>query len=232
MTPTAGTIYSLAQIESDPVRLNTNLGYYTNFVNLLDLAAVSVPAGFRDDGLPFGVTLVGRAGSDDALLVLSDRLHRSSVERLGALDLVMPQSAPLVMKSLPDEIQVVVCGAHMSGLPLNHQLRDREARLVRSTRTSPSYRLFALPGGPPKRPGLLRVKEGGLPIDVEVWAVPSERFGSFVAGIPSPLGIGKVELEDGSSQPGFLCEPWGIDGAVDITTLRGWRAYLASESSV
>jgi allophanate hydrolase len=204
LTPTAGTIYRIADVDADPIRLNANLGYYTNFVNFLDLAAVAVPAGFRRDGLPFGVTLVGHAWSELRLLAIADRLHRLSVDKPGALDAPLPTIAAAasagtssgLAPSEPERIPVAVCGAHLEGLPLNHQLTSRGATLARRTRTAPAYRLYALPGGPPMRPGLVRTHAGGASIDVEVWSVPAERFGSFVAGIPAPLGIGKVELED------------------------------------
>jgi len=242
VTPTTGTIYKIADLEWDPIRLNANLGFYTNFVNFLDLAGVAVPAGFRDDGLPFGITLVGRAWSDEALLRLADRFHRASVERAGALDVALPAAATSSIElagrsangaaqvAAPDErfIAVAVCGAHMEGLPLNHQLVSRGATFVRRTRTTSSYRFYALPGGPPFRPGLVRVPSGGAPVDVEVWSVPTEQFGSFVAGIPAPLGIGKVALEDGQQVSGFLCEAHAVDGARDITALGGWRQYLVT----
>jgi allophanate hydrolase len=118
----------------------------------------------------------------------------------------------------------------MSGLPLNPQLTERRARLLRATRTAPEYRFFALPGGPPERPGLVRVDRDGMAIEVEVWAVPAEHFGSFVAGIPAPLGIGRVRLDDGTDVPGFLCEGWATAGAADITRLGSWRRYLQGPS--
>jgi allophanate hydrolase len=208
LVPTAPTIYRIDELEADPIRLNSNLGYYTNFVNLLDLSAVAVPGGFRPDGLPFGVTLVGPAGADASLLTLADRFHRASEAR----------------------ISVAVCGAHMEGLPLNHQLSSRQAVLLSRTRTAPVYRFYALPGGPPFRPGLVRVPTGGAAIDVEVWSVPAAHFGSFVDGIPSPLGIGKVELEDGSRVAGFVCESYAVANATDITSIGSWRRYLEGHS--
>jgi allophanate hydrolase len=237
LTPTAGTIYRIETVEADPVRLNSNLGYYTNFVNLLDLAAVAVPAGFRTDGLPFGVTLVGRAGSDHDLLALAGRLHHATPVMLGALDVGVATAQLLGVESHADaaaglasagRILVAVCGAHMEGLPLNHQLTSRDAILVSRTRTTPRYRFFALPGGPPHRPGLIKVADGGGAIEVEVWSVPADRFGSFVAGIPAPLGIGRVELENGEQVSGFVCESYAAAGATDITASGGWRRYLAS----
>jgi allophanate hydrolase len=230
ITPTAGTIYEIARVNADPIRLNTTLGYYTNYMNLLDLAGVAIPAGFRSDGLPFGVTIVGRGGTDHALLALAGRLHRACVNRLGAVDLPMPLPAESASAVPEGFTAVAVCGAHMDGLPFNRQLRDRGGYLVRSTRTAAHYRLFALPGGPPLRPGLVRLRNGGTSIDVEVWAVRSADFGSFVESVPAPLGIGTIELQDGEHVLGFLCESYATDGAVDITHLGGWRAYLKDTS--
>jgi allophanate hydrolase len=236
VTPTAGTIYKIADVEWDPIRLNTNLGFYTNFVNFLDLAGVAVPAGFREDGLPFGITMIGRAWTDESLLRLADRFHRASVEHAGAIGTALPAAADAPIRlacsgSPPaaageQSVAVAVCGAHMEGLPLNHQLVTRGATFVRRTRTIASYKFYALPGGPPFRPGLVRVPTGGASVDVEVWSVPAEQFGSFVAGIPAPLGIGKVDLEDGQQVSGFLCEAHAVEGARDITDLGGWRQYL------
>lgn len=232
LTPTAGTIYRIAEVEADPVRTNSNLGLYTNFMNLLDLAAVAVPAGFRADGLPFGVTLFGPAFTDRDLLRLADRLHRTlaadnTPPRLGATAARLPEERPSAPAST-ETIPVAVCGAHLQGLPLNPQLTERGARLALRSRTAPHYRFYALPGGPPKRPGLIRVPAGGAAIEVEVWEVPAAEFGGFVAGIPAPLGIGKLELEDGRWVPGFICEGHAVSGAEDITALGGWRAYVAA----
>jgi allophanate hydrolase len=224
MLPTAGTIYTIEEVIADPIKLNSNLGVYTNFVNLLDLTAVAVPAGLRFDGLPFGITLIAQAGDDKTLLDFGARMHHASVSTLGAIGMPVPE--PITQPLHSTDIQVVVCGAHLSGLPLNHQLQDRGARLVRATQTSQNYRLYALPGGPPKRPGLVRVADQGAAIAVEVWSMPQEHFGSFVAGIPAPLGIGKVELADGSVASGFICEAYAVQGAQEITQLGGWRAYL------
>ncbi|HKE96860.1 MAG TPA: allophanate hydrolase [Povalibacter sp.] len=229
MLPTAGTIYPTTEVEANPVALNSNLGRYTNFVNLLDQAAIAVPAGFRPDGLPFGVTLIAPAGSDHGLLDLGAALHHAAGLNVGTSDAPVP--APTAPAPVPEGyIAVAVCGAHMSGLPLNHQLIDRNAFQLSATRTAPKYHFFALPGGPPRRPGLLRVAQGGGAIDVEVWAVPQQSFGSFVSGIPSPLGIGKIELADGTLCSGFLCESWAVEGGQEITALGSWRAYLASQS--
>ena len=227
LTPTAGTIPTIAQVQAEPVQMNSNLGYYTNFMNLLDLCAVSVPSGFRTDGLPFGVTLFAPAFLDLDLLPIADRLQRISGLPLGATG-CSQHDRPRLFSDKRHQISVAVCGAHMSGLPLNYQLTERRARRVRATRTAPEYRFYALPGGPPERPGLVRVGNGGAAIDVEVWSMPADRFGSFVAGIPAPLGIGRVLLEDGSEVPGFLCESIGVSGATDITDLASWRRFLAT----
>jgi allophanate hydrolase len=226
LTPTAGTIYTIAAVEADPVRLNATLGYYTNFMNLFDLAGVAVPAGFRGDGLPFGVTLVGPESSDRALLAIADTVHRSSETTLGATGVPFSPSTAKPPALAAGYIALAVCGAHMQGLPLNAQLRDRGAYFMQRTHTSPAYRLIALPGGPPHRPGLLRVASGGAAIEIELWSLPAEQLGSFVAGIPAPLGVGKVELQDGSVVPGFICEGYAASGAADITHCGGWRAYL------
>jgi allophanate hydrolase len=225
LLPTAGTHYRIDEERADPVRLNSTLGRYTNFVNLMDLAALAVPAGFTPRNLPFGVSLIAPAWSDADLLALGARLHRAGVATLGATGLPLPPASPVTSPAA--FVDVMVCGAHLTGLPLNWQLVDRGAWRVATTRTAPRYRFYALPGGPPFRPGLIQVAEGGVPIDCEVWRMPVENFGSFVAGIPAPLGIGKVRLEDGSEVSGFMCETLGVAGAEDISALGGWRQYLA-----
>jgi allophanate hydrolase len=229
VTPTAGTIYRLAELEADPFQPNSNLGYYTNFMNLLDLAALALPAGFTPGGLPFGITLFAAAFREHALLALGARFEQALQLPLGATGWPRP---PLATTSElpPGYTAVAVCGAHMSGLPLNSQLIERGGYFLEATRTAQQYRLYALPGGPPQRPGLVRVPQGGAAIDVEVWALPLEHYGSFVAGIPAPLGIGSVALADGRSVQGFVCEAYAVTGAEDITALGGWRAYLASIS--
>jgi allophanate hydrolase len=224
LAPTAGTHYTHAELEAEPIRLNSNLGVYTNFVNLMDLSAIAVPAGFTSAGLPWGVTLLAPAFSDRALCVLGDELHRALVDTMGATKLALPRASPAPMRAQAG-VQLAVCGAHLSGLPLNHQLTERGARLVRACRTAPNYRLYALAGFTPPRPGMLR-EEKGTAIEVEVWELSAEGFGSFVDGIPAPLGIGTVELEDGKQVKGFLCEPYATRGARDVSHLGGWRAYL------
>jgi allophanate hydrolase len=234
VVPTAPTIHTIAAVEADPIALNSQLGYYTNFVNLLDLSAVAVPVGFATEGpargLPHGVTLIGRCGQDLPLLTLASRLHARTVSTVGATP-----HAPHRLAGAPDAaafpsglVRVAVCGAHLNGLPLNGQLTQRGATLVRAARSAPVYRFYALPGGPPFRPGMVRVEEGGGAVELEVWELPAREFGSFVAGIPAPLGIGTVLLEDGSSVQGFVCEGHAVADAKDITALGGWRTYLAA----
>jgi allophanate hydrolase len=229
VVPGAPTIYTLAEIEADPIAPNSRLGLYTNFVNLLDLAAISVPAGFRPDGLPLGVTLIGPAFSDQSLAALGARLHAASCRTAGACGVPVPQPAPARVAA--GTVLLAVVGAHMSGMPLNHQLTERGAALVRAARTAPLYRLYALGGTPPPRPGLVHVERGarGASIELEVWSMPLTHFGSFVAGIAAPLGIGTIELEDGESVKGFLCEPYAVDGLPDITTFGGWRRYSSAQ---
>ena len=228
LLPTTGTTYRIADVLADPIKLNSNLGHYTNFVNLLDLAALAVPAGFRaGNGLPFGVTLIGPAFSDDALLALGARYHQALGGSVGAT------AAKISDQPLPKEknegVLLAVVGAHLRGQPLNHQLTSRRARFVRATRTSPHYRLYALANTQPPKPGLRRVVEKlAQGIEIEIWALDEAAFGSFVAEIPAPLGIGTLELEDGGSVKGFLCEPIGLEGARDITEFGGWRAFRQS----
>ncbi|MCC6077001.1 allophanate hydrolase [Pseudomonas sp. GCM10022188] len=224
LTPTIGRPVSLAELHAEPVLRNSELGYYTNFMNLLDYAAVAVPTGVMASGLPWGVTLFGRAFTDQYLLGLADAMQRQH-----GLPLAGGRALQLSAPTTParsDMARVVVCGAHLAGLPLNWQLTQRGGRLLEATRSAPSYKLYALAGGPPLRPGMVRVAEGGAAIAVEVWELPSHQLGSFLTGIPAPLGLGKVELEDGRWETGFICEPYGLAGAEDITACGGWRAWL------
>jgi allophanate hydrolase len=214
LLPTTPTIYTPAQIAADPIGLNTNLGYYTNFVNLLDLAAVAVPAGLRPNGLPFGISLVGRAFSDQALIALAGRYSGAAV----SFDSACP----------PGCVALAVVGAHLTGQPLNWQLTDRGAQRLKSCRTAPFYRLYALEGTMPAKPGLVRDNAfRGPGIEVEVWAVPEHQFGSFVAGVPAPLGIGNAVLDDGETVKCFVCEPYALQGAAEITRFGGWKHYLS-----
>ncbi|MEE4911326.1 allophanate hydrolase [Pseudomonas alliivorans] len=225
VTPSIGRPMTSAELLAEPVLRNSELGYYTNFVNLLDYAAVAVPSTFMDNGLPWGVTLFGRAFTDQYLLSLADAFQRHT-----ALPLISGNtpSAPTTV-ARNDRVRLVVCGAHLDGLALNGQLKQRGARLLEATQSSPDYQLYALAGGPPFRPGMVRVAEGGVAIEVEVWELPSAELGSFLTGIPAPLGLGKVQLADGRWETGFICEPYGLEGARNISELGGWRAYLQQQ---
>jgi allophanate hydrolase len=225
VTPTAGTLYRVNQVEADPIRLNANLGYYTNFMNLLDLSAVAVPAGFRIDGLPNGVTLFAPAFYDQALLGAASRLHAQLSGTLGAIRQPL-ETAPIAADKRTGYLPVAVCGAHMAGLPLNHQLLERGGRLLQKTTTAAAYRLYLLPGGPPCRPGLVR-SEAGAAVELEVWELPVINLGEFLNQIPAPLGLGRVELADGSRVIGFLCESHILGQSREITHFGGWRRFLA-----
>ena len=231
VVPTAPTHVTIEAMRADPVAQNRNLGAYTNFVNLLDYAALSVPTCLRADGLPFGVTLIGPCGSDCQLAGLGQRLHHASGLTLGATGAAMPAAAALPVPAFGNvpTMRVAVVGAHLSGMPLNGQLTERGAVRLRETRSAPHYRLYALPGTVPPKPGMVRVPAGeGAALVVEVWEMPMAAYGSFVALIPAPLGIGTLTLEDGSSVQGFVCESLALEGAEDITHHGGWRRYIES----
>lgn len=223
--PTYPRPRTVAALAADPIGPNSELGTYTNFVNLLDLCALAVPGRFRADGFPSGVTLIAPAGRDALLAGLGERLHAAAGLTIGAT--ATPVPAPPAREA-PGGIELAVVGAHLSGMALNGELLACGARFLRAAETWPDYRLFALPGGPPKRPGLLRVAAGeGTAIAVEVWALPAEGFGRFVAAIPAPLGIGTLRLADGTAPKGFVVEAEGTAGAEDISRFGGWRAYVA-----
>jgi allophanate hydrolase len=226
LLPTTGTTYTKEQVAAEPVKLNSNLGIYTNFVNLMDLAAVAVPAGFRSNGLPFGVSFIGPAFSDYALLELASWLHASRAMPLGATRDTTVLLTP--MRNTPDGcVLVAVVGAHLAGQPLNHELTSRGARHMKTCKTAPGYRFYALNDTTPPKPGLVRDAEfSGSGIEMEVWAMAETEFGSFVAGVPAPLGIGNVTLDDGTAVKGFICEPYAVTGARDITAYGGWRNWL------
>ena len=228
--PTAPRTYTIAEITESPIERNSHLGHYTNFVNLLDLTAIAVPAGFRPDGLPFGVSLIAPAFADDALLTLGDRLHRTSATTLGGSNTKFAQTPALVPPTTPSGcLLMAVVGAHLSGQPLNWQLTQRRGRLVRTCRTHPDYKFYALKGTVPPKPGLVRI-EGfeGPGVEVEIWALPEDTVGSFVEGVPQPLCIGTLRLEDGTLVKGFLVEPSAVTDATEITHFGGWRNYLKS----
>jgi allophanate hydrolase len=233
LLPTTGTTYTIAEMLADPITLNTRLGAYTNFVNLMDLAALAVPAGFRPEGIPFGATLIGPALSDGMLASIGDALHRSLPDaRLGATTASLSSTPPVVAGARVGEtVSIAVVGAHLTGQPLNGQLVERKAKLIETTRTAPGYSLYALAGTSPPKPGLVFDGSGSGGIEVEIWDMDAEAFGSFVALIPPPLGIGTVTLADGRKVKGFLCEAHAVRNAEDITAFGGWRAWLARSAS-
>ncbi len=233
VVPTVPRAFSLADLNADPIGPNSALGTYTNFVNLLDLCALSLPGPFRDDGFPAGTTLIARAGQDALLASLGCKLQVAAGVPMGATGHAAPaMPLPSVSSASSNEVELVVVGAHLSGMPLNRELVVRGGRYLRSVPTTLDYRLYALPGGPPLRPGLVRVTDGaGAPIATEVWAMPCEAFGRFVAGIGAPLGIGTVRLADGTSPKGFLCESAGLSGAEDISCHGGWRDYMRASAA-
>lgn len=219
MVPTAAGHPTFAEVDADPIGVNSQLGRYTNFVNLLDWCALAVPAGTAAHDLPFGVTFIGPPRADAALA----RFGRRWEDATGPEPTLWPRTE----STLP----IAVVGAHLSGLPLNGQLLERGATLIEATTTAPRYRLHALPGTTPPKPGLVRLardEPGGHAIALEVWAVPQRAVGSFLALIPAPLGLGSIELADGRHVHGFLCEGHALAQAPDVSHHGGWRAYLAS----
>lgn len=224
LTPTAGRFFSIDEMMAEPVKHNSELGYYMNFVNLLDLAALAIPTAFTGSGLPFGVTLSASAFSDRRLLSIGNRIQRLCPLPLGATGL----SAPALCNEpvgRTDWMELVVCGAHMQGMPLNHQLTERGALFVEKTQTAADYRFYALSEGGLRRPALVRVMQGGSAIEVEVWRIPTIQLGSFIAGIAPPLGLGQVKLADGRLTCGFIAEACAVEMGSEITQLGGWRRY-------
>ena len=220
LLPTAPTIYRISEVLAEPFALNANLGLYTNFVNLLDMSAIAVPAGYRDNGTGFGVTLIGPAWADTALLDLARRYEEIRP---------MPAAPELDTTGKPQTVRLSVVGAHLAGMPLHWQLTSRDARLVARTRTAPAYKLYAMAETTPPKPALIHVGEDeGAAIEVEVYELDLAGFGGFTAEVPAPLAIGTVSLEDGTTVKGFVAEPRALAGATDITHLGGWRAYIAS----
>ncbi|WP_373187947.1 allophanate hydrolase [Halopseudomonas sp.] len=226
VVPTTPRMPTLEEVEQDPVGVNSQLGTWTNFVNLADCSALALPAGLREDGLPFGITLIGGAWQDGSLAEFGRRWEAFAPWKAGATDRTLPASV-VATQAPAGHVRLAVVGAHLSGMPLNTQLTERHARFVESTFTAGNYRLYALPNTTPPKPGLIRASEGAA-IAVELWDVPVDLFGSFVALVPAPLGIGTLTLQDGREVKGFICEGAAVDGATDITHLGGWRAYIAS----
>jgi allophanate hydrolase len=229
--PTAPTVYSTAQVLANPLELNSRLGTYTNFVNLLDLCGLALPAAIRPDDIPFGITLLAPAGQDARLASIGRVFHADTGLKMGARSLPQPPLAVLPVGVNGDEIAIAVVGAHLSGMALNGELKALGGRLLEQARTAADYRLYALDTVPPK-PGMLRVAAGtGASIELEVWALPAGSFGKFVAAIPPPLSIGTVRLADGRGVKGFIVEAADVDGAREISAFGGWRAFVAEAAA-
>ena len=235
MVPTAPAHPRHSEIDADPLGANALLGTYTNFVNLLGWCALALPAGFTKIGLPFGVTFIAPGAADAALARFGQSWQASVNLPMGASGRPFRAAAdtaaawPASAAALP----LAVVGAHLSGLPLNSQLTERGATLREATHTAPHYRLFALPNTTPPKPGLLHVSNGerGAAIAVEVWDVPFDAVGSFLALIPPPLGLGSLELADGRWVHGFICEAHALADAHDVTAFGGWRAFLRADGA-
>ncbi len=245
LVPTAASHFTIAEVDADPVRLNTRLGYYTNFANLLDLSAIAIPAGLRSSGRPFGVTCLAKAFQEGFLAALGASFHERSGLPMGATGHALPipvsqDRNPESMLSPADHpsresVRLAVVGLHLSGQSLNSQLTDLEGRLVGACRTSPYYRLYVLERFGRKIPGLVRVAQGGGAVEVEVWELSTGAMGAFLDKVKEPLCIGSVELETGEKVKGFLCEGYAVGKGAgetrDITRLGGWRAYLREVAS-
>ncbi len=229
VVPTSPTIHTLAEMAEEPVHYNSQFGTYTNFTNLADLSALAVPAGFRQDGLPFGITLIAPAWYDLALVAFARQWQQQQALTLGATGRPLTAAAPIAPTLPGSYVRLAVVGAHLRGMPLNHQLTTRNAVFVEETVTAGDYRLYALAGQVPAKPGLARAEQGNA-IIVELWDVPLARFGEFVAEVPAPLGIGSVTLADGRVVKGFICEPQALGAATDITQWGGWKAWLAHQN--
>lgn len=227
--PTAPRHYTRADLDAEPIRENSRLGTYTNFVNLLDMCGIAVPTGTRNDGLPASVTLLAVSGKDGLTAALAANIHKKSGLTLGATGWAQPVANTAAEVNESGMIDLVVVGAHLSGMPLNGQLMDLKARFVRTATTAPAYRLFSLAGQTPAKPGLIRCSDDeGAMIAVEVWRLSAAAFGQFVAAIPPPLAIGTIKLSDGSHAKGFLVEAAGLKNAADISDYGGWRAFIDS----
>jgi allophanate hydrolase len=230
VVPTAPSHPRFDEVDADPIGVNASLGRFTNFVNLLGWSALAVPQATTTKGMPFGITLIAGHGHDAVVTEFGRRWHARRGLQLGATGVGLEQTIPTRLRrpATAPTIHIAVVGAHLSGLPLNVQLTERGAVLTKRTKTSANYRLFALPGSVPPKPGLQRTHAQGCEIEVEVWEMPVAQYGSFVAMIAPPLGIGRIELVDGQWVQGFVCEAYALSDAPDISRYGRWKAYLAS----
>ena len=225
MVPTAPTIYKIADVEADPLVKNSHMGAYTNFVNFADLSALALPNAIRADGLPSGVTFIAPAWMDQALANFGQTWQQATALTLGTSQKIYTPSTEIQSQHA---VKLVVVGAHLTGMPLNFQLTTRGGTLVQKTKTSASYKLFALKNTTPPKPGL-QYHSKGQEIEVEVWEIPFANFGQIVAEVPAPLGIGNVQLADGSWVKGFICEGYALEDATDISHFGGWRDFIKSK---
>lgn len=232
LVPTTPTLFTINDVLNDPVRTNARLGTFTNFTNLADLCALAVPGVFRQDGLPAGVTLLAPAWHEAELVRVGTLIEGKLALPRGATKLARgatsaDASTTTVTKTEMPGFEIAVVGAHLSGLTLNPQLQSLGATLVKETSTSASYRLYVLPNTTPIKPGMVRDARGSK-INLEVWQLPAESFARFVSAIPAPLGLGNIELDDGHWVKGFICEPYALRDAAEITHFGGFREYLAA----
>lgn len=225
MVPTAPTIYRIDEVEADPLTKNSHMGSYTNFVNFADLSALALPNTIRGDGLPSGVTFIAPAWMDQAMARFAQDWQAFTQMTLGTSDQAYAAYGEI---SAAHSVRLAVVGAHLSGMPLNFQLTTRQATLIQKTHTAAHYRLFALNNTTPPKPGL-KYDKTGYAIEVEVWEVPRALFGDIVAEVPAPLGIGNVQLADGSWVKGFICEGYALGDATDISHFSGWRSFIQSK---
>ncbi|MFU8927193.1 allophanate hydrolase [Acinetobacter puyangensis] len=231
MVPTAPTIYSIKDVEADPINKNSHMGAYTNFVNLADLSALALPNVIRADGLPSGVTFIAPAWHDQALARFGQQWQELSNLAVGCSAQELPAFyQPSFAIESSHYVRLAVVGAHLSGMPLNFQLTTRQGVLLQKTQTSAHYQLYALNNTTPPKPGLQYVEQGEC-IALEVWEIPNALFGAIVAEVPAPLGIGNVQLQDGSWVKGFICEAYALQDAVNISHFGGWRNYIAARQS-
>ncbi|RZG75284.1 allophanate hydrolase [Acinetobacter wuhouensis] len=224
MVPTAPTIYKIVDVEADPIVKNSHMGAYTNFVNFADLSAIALPNVMRTDGLPSGVTFIASAWHDQALANFAQKWQAETALTLGTSEQNYQKTLEIQSNN---SVKLAVVGAHLTGMPLNFQLTTRLATLLKKTKSAANYRLYALKNTTPPKPGL-QCDAQGQSIELEVWDVPLANFGAIVAEVPAPLGIGNVQLEDGSWVKGFICESYAIQDATDISHFGGWRSYIQS----
>ncbi len=225
IVPTTPTMHRIVDVAKDPVKRNSEMGMYTNFVNFFDMAALSIPVDRRSDGLPAGITLIGACGADQRLAAFAEKVL-PYINATYTASGINPPPLPFAETT----VQLAVVGAHLDGQPLNWQLIERGARKIGTTTTLPCYKLYALRSAVPAKPGLVRVAEGGCAIEVEVWELPLRNFGEFVAEVPAPLAIGSLEIDGGTWVKGFVCEPSAIADAEDISTYGGWRSYVQRQA--